>query len=346
MNNEGRQLHFDDVKIEPMSRSITSSTRFSLSGIVAILVSGFAVLAPAQQFNQRHAAVHLLRSGALTVEVMDPDAPDRYYRGNRFSPVAAVLRAVLDGKDFLFSPVAHNPENENGGLAMEFDIESPEGPPGFADAAIGEGFLKIGVGVLRKEEPVYRFFKPAEMIEPARTTVAWGADCADFSQECAGINGLAYKLAAEVRLQPDSITIRYRLTNSGTKAFTTEQYVHNYFSFSDAPVGPDYEVQFPYDVDAAGMEPPQRVDGRSIFYEETLVKAVNIRVPMPQNYSGSNTASVRHRANGQKIVATTSIPGKYTLIHARSKYICPEQFVLLSLEPGKSAEWWRQYKLY
>ncbi|HEY9248112.1 MAG TPA: hypothetical protein VIO38_03230, partial [Rariglobus sp.] len=80
-------------------------------------------------FTSCHAAphsalppMHTLSSDQLQVEVMDPHSPDRYYRGSRFSPVATVLQVRMAGHRFLFAPEQHDPQTENGGLAMEFDI--------------------------------------------------------------------------------------------------------------------------------------------------------------------------------------------------------------------------------
>lgn len=324
------------------SRIFACARSFILVGACAL---AFIPAAPAADYTPRHTSAHVLSSGDLTVEVMEPNDPARYNQGFRFSPVANVLRAVKNGKDYLFSPVAHDPEKDNCGLAMEFDITSAQGPPGFSEAAVEEGFLKIGVGVLRKTEMDYKFYSSYEMIEPAKTTVRWEEDRATFEQVSAGVNGYAYKLNAVVTVQAGAIDILYRLTNTGTKAFSTDHYAHNYFCFDNAPVGPNYEVLFPYEFEATGMEAFARKDGQVIFYDKTLGKSENINVPMPKSYSGPNTVKVRHSGNGQEITATTSIPGTRTFVHASASYLCPEQFVCLSLKPGESTEWTRHYEL-
>lgn len=316
-----------------------------LPGVACCLACGLTLAVAAEAVAPRHVAARVLRNGVLTLEVMEPNAPDRYHRGTRFAPLANVLRAVRGGRDFLFSPVVHDPATQNCGLAMEFDNTTEGGPPGFAEAAVGEGFVKIGVGVLRKTAAEYRFSKPYPMIEPAVTTVTWGGDRADFAQLCGGINGYAYKLSAQVRLQASSIVICCRLANTGTKAFRTEQYAHNYFSFAGAPVGPAYVVLFPYELDATGMAVGPLCEGRCIRYATTLNHPLNITVPMPQSYVGPNTVTVRHAGNGQQITATTSMPGPRTFLHASADYLCPEQFIRICLKPGETVEWTRQYDL-
>jgi hypothetical protein len=83
--------------------------------------------------GEQHPAVRVLQSDQLRVVVMDPHAPDRYYRGVSFSPVAGVLQVSMGGRNFLFAPDQHDPLKDNGGLAMEFDLfQGNSGPPGFA----------------------------------------------------------------------------------------------------------------------------------------------------------------------------------------------------------------------
>ncbi|MFA7343503.1 MAG: hypothetical protein WC003_04285, partial [Terrimicrobiaceae bacterium] len=195
-------------------------------------VLAFLAMLPSLTAHGEDAAARVLTSGSLSVEVMEPKHPDRYNRGVRFTPVAAVLGVALAGQSFLYAPKAHDPAADHGGLASEFDMCIPGGPeadlpPGYAEAAEGEGFLKIGVGVLRTEKKTYNFFQKPEMIEPAKTTVQWGSDSAVFRQTCSGVNGYAYELAATVTARNDTVLVDWKLTNTGAKPFLTKQYTHN-----------------------------------------------------------------------------------------------------------------------
>lgn len=292
----------------------------------------------------RNPAAHVLGSGRLQVEVMDPNAPDRYTRGVRFSPVANVLRATLDGNEFLFNPVAHDPLTESCGLANEFDLATPESPPGFQEAAIGGGFVKVGVGILRKSDAKYSFWARQELIRPAATTVTWGQDRADFEQACEGINGYAYRLTARVKVTGDKVLITFRLKNTGTKPFVTQHYNHNYFCFDGKPVGPGYTLEFPYDFKATGLQPEQSQCKRILFFRKTIPLAVNIDVKPPADYPGANMIMARHTGNGMSVRVETSVPSLRTAVHASQNYLCPEQFVVLKLKPGETREWTRSYE--
>ena len=293
-------------------------------------------------------ATHSLTSETLSVQVMDPTDPQRYNRGVRFSPVANVLRACVDGKQFLFSPTDHDPAKENGGLAMEFDITTTGNPPpGYGETAMGDGFLKIGVGVLRKDVEQYNFFRPYEPIQLARTTAAWSRDTARFEQDSPGVNGYAYKLAADVSAKANTVEIRCLLTNTGHKPFSTEQYAHNYFLFDGAPVGPNYLLEFPFDYEVTGLQPDQQKKGRIIDFAKPFspeVKAVNAVVTPPAGYQGPNALTVSNPARGMKICASASLPIERIAVHVTPVYLCPEMFVRISLQPGESREWVRGYE--
>jgi len=301
------------------------------------------------QIALQNPATHLLRSSSLRVEVMDPTHPDRYNRGVRFCSVANVLRVAMQGHDFLFSPVTHDPLAENGGLCSEFDIGTTAPPPGFSEASTGEGFLKIGVGVLRKEISEYDFFHPYELIRPAQTRATWSDHSARFEQSCAGVNGYAYRLEAEIMVEGNAVEVKYSLTNSGKKPFTTEQYAHNFFSFDGAAIGPDYIVQFPYDFSVTGMQPWQEKAGKEIEFTGPFpaqVDALNLNVLPPVDNLEPNTITVFNRAKGMSVLASVTRPSLRIAVHASPRYLCPEQFVLINLQPGESQKWVRRYEFH
>ena len=201
---------------------------------------------PLSKMNaEENPAVQTISGDKLSVEIMDLNHPARYNRGVRFTPVAAVLGVKMGGKEFLFHPEKHDPINDHGGLASEFDLCIPGGPdedlpPGYLEAKDGQGFLKIGVGVLKKKKgEKYSLFQSPEVISPAKTSVEWAGAGAKFHQTCEGVNGYSYELWADVKLDGNKISVEWKLSNTGTKPFTTKNYTHNFFRFDDRNIGPD-----------------------------------------------------------------------------------------------------------
>ena len=301
--------------------------------------------------SKQQDTVIVLKNDKLAIEVMHPTHPDRYNRGVRFTPLAAVLTASMDNQSFFYAPSDHNPIADHGGLAAEFDLVASGDPdemmpPGYLEAEPGEGFLKIGVGVLEKGKKRYTLFQQPKLLVPAETDVTrHDDDGVRFYQVCTGTNGYAYHLLADVTLVVPRIQIEWQLTNAGSKPSTTRHYTHNFFCFSHRAVGPDYRITFPYPCRPTGLEDGQRQEGPSILFLQEIPRWVNIHIPYPESYAGPNTLLVRHETNGQQILCETSLPSIYTAIHARAGYISPEQFVKLHLEPGETVTWTRTYTL-
>ncbi len=295
-----------------------------------------------------HNTTHILRSSQLIVEVMDPNDPHRYNHGVRFSPVAAVLSVKCDGHSFMFCPIEHDPIADHGGLPAEFDLVAtcdPDTwmPPGYNEAKVGEGFVKIGVGVLRKQERYSLFQEPAP-IALANTTVQWHDDRADFRQICSGTNGYAYDLRADVLCKDENLIVEWKLINMGQKPFATRQYIHNFFRFDNHDVGPGYVLSFPYDFAATGLESQERQVGRDIFFDKLIPKWVNMVVPYPAEYRGQNICTLQQTDAKLAVICETSQPSIRTAIHARAQYVSPEQFIELKLDPGTNATWRRAYR--
>jgi hypothetical protein len=200
-----------------------------------------------------HAGTRILHSANLVVEIGDPDSPDcRWNKGLRFSPVANIIQVKLNGREFCYAPATGGALGYVGGLPMEFDIGQESfqpDPPGYNEGSIGSPFLKIGVGILSRNASPYNFSGSYPVVELAKTTTTWEPDRARFVQTLSGTaNGYSCRLQEDVIVKNDTLQLVYVLTNTGTKTFATEQYLHNLLTFSQQGVGPNYRVYFPYDI--------------------------------------------------------------------------------------------------
>jgi hypothetical protein len=296
--------------------------------------------------EESHAqASRVLKNGELEIELMDPNSAERYNRGVRFTPVAAVIQASAAKKDFLYGPARHDPLTTAAGLLAEFDLQSP---PGFDETKMGEGHLKIGVGVLKKDAREYSFWTQHELLKAAKTEVKWEDNKAEFNQSC-GLesNRYAYELKAIVSLKGMELTVVWSLKNTGSEKLETQQYTHNSIHFSDEKIGSSYVLAFPNEFQYKQLDPfslkfEQR--GKELHILDTVEKPGNLSIDTPQNEHGSNELTVRNEKSGQRITCTVSLPCSQVRVHAAPEYLCPEQFVKLSIEPGKSVEWTRTYR--
>mgnify|MGYP001069851264 CR=1 FL=1 len=318
-----------------------------------------------------HEGTRILHSGKLVVEVGDPDSPDCLWNeGLRFSPVANVIRVALDGREFCYAPVGGGALTYLGGLPMEFDIgqESYQpDPPGYSEGVNNSQFLKVGVGILTRNASDYNFSTNYPVVELADTTVTWEADRAHFVQTLSGMaNGYSCRLEEDVIVKSDTLLMVYALTNTGVKTFTTEQYLHNFLTFSETPVGPHYRVYFPYEMtespEAPVWEPPYLKEvGRGsyvwvdnnpdvvslqnmILYLKTISSFPKTWVTKPEGYLGRDSVAVEQSSVGQRVVIDSSLWSAYIGIWTTDYQVSPEQFIIMTLEPGETVQWTRSYR--
>ncbi len=312
-----------------------------------------------------HSGTRILQSGSLVVEVGDPESAQcRWNQGLRFSPVANVLRAQLRGQDFLYSPVGGGALTYLGGLPMEFDIGQeafqPD-PPGYNEGKSGDPFLKIGVGILRRDGAAYNFGANYPVIELARTTATWQPDRVHFVQALTGTaNGYCCHLEEDVIVKNDRLIMNYLLRNTGSKPFTTEQYLHDFVCFSGRSVGPNVRLTFPYDFTTNPDVTPWQPSGRirnimaaaatvyvrianSIEFTDKASSVPKIWIYKPEGYAGPELCAVEHAETQQRLVIQTSFPTAYVGIWTTDYQVSPEQFLQVSLAPGEEARFSRTY---
>jgi len=341
------------------------------SGLFAVVVlASVCAAAAADEPQPIHAGTRILHSGGMVVEIGDPDSPDcRWNKGLRFSPVANVIRVELNGRAFCYSPVTGGSLSYLGGLPMEFDIGQeafqPD-PPGYNEGSNGSPFLKVGVGILTRNSSAYSFSATYPVVELARTATTWQRDRAHFVQTLNGTaNGYSCQLEEDVIVKNDRIIMHYILTNTGTKTFTTEQYLHNFLSFSGNGVGPNYRVYFPYEVTASPelqqWQPPVLMQvGRSmrwvddnppmvglenmVLYTQQISSVPKTWIYKPDDYLGPDAIAVEQSAIGQRAIIDSSLRSAYVGIWTTNYQVAPEQFVIVTLAPGEVGKFTRTYR--
>jgi hypothetical protein len=319
------------------------SSRLRVAWLIVALLKSSAALCAADPAP----ASHVLKSGDLEIELMDPDSSDRYNRGVRFTPVAAILRARLGEHQFLSAPEKHDPLTAAAGIFSEFDIHTT--PPGFADAKMGESYMKIGVGLLKKDADAYNFYAQHELLKAARTESKWADDCADFRQTCGDEAGhYSYELSAHVELTKRELRVAWTLRNTGTKVLETQQYAHPCVRFDDANVDERYSLAVPADFTCKQLDPfslkwEQR--GREIHFLSKVESPGNLTIPVENKQNGEKlqTMLVRQDKSEMELTCSVSLPCSSVRIYASPEFLSPEQFITLSLKPQESVSWTQSY---
>ena len=290
-----------------------------------------------------------LENGEVRVSIYLPDAVHGYYRGARFD-WSGIVERVDTARHRFYAPVhaTHDPLLHDGvsGPAEEFAMVDPMG---FDEAAPGESFVKIGVGLLRKrDDSEYVFNGNYEIIRAGEWDIEQTPYRVDFCQDFVGERGWAYWYLKSIQLVPGlpEMIIAHRLENTGEKDIDIDNYNHNFTLIDALPYGPDYRVELPFTTTI-----PIRISERAWFRDN----AIEVPEPLGDNslwiplYEGDgrvdyNGALIEHLPSGAAIEFTGDAPITRMVFWAIERAVCPEPFIRLKLAPGEVAEWSSHYR--
>ena len=315
--------------------------RSSIYLFLGILAAGQGTSAAQEIFPQT-----LLANRRMELRILLPDEVKGFYRGTRFDWSGQMLSVTCDGHSF-FEPwrFPHNPllHDAASGPAEEFGMFSPLG---YEEARPGETFLKIGVGFLKKpEEKEYGFYRDYQREGSAPWTISKEPDALIFQQTIADKRGWGYRYTKRITLQPDGFRMARTLENTGTRSISTDHYGHNFVRINHAPVGPAYQLRFPFAPGVRMARPdPVTITGRVLqmpevtdsFYAELT------------GFQGKedHAATVTHVPTGLAVEIRGDRPPIKFNVYAEKTALCPEAFVQLEIAPGGEAHWASQYQFH
>lgn len=292
---------------------------------------------------------HTLKSDGLTLTVYTPDAKDGYYRGTRFD--WSGVCSVQFGKHKLFGPWRkHDPLDHDAivGPCEEFGTTAALG---YNDAKPGESFLKIGVGELVKpeKEEKYSQFKTYKFANPPVWKVETNDERVRFEQS-ASAGGFGYTYIKVVTVtRTDVVVIQHKLKNTGKKAIKTDCYNHNFFNVDGDTVGKSYELEFAFepkaDVAKERWKEVVKLDGKKLTFTDKLDKGtVYGELSGFGKEAKESRVTMKHTPSGVTVTAACDKPLSACRVWAIGSAVCPEPFVQLDVEPGKSVEWTWTYE--
>ena len=289
---------------------------------------------------------HILKKKNLEIQI---DFPLKNYNFSRFDWTGKIVDVKFKNISFasIEDPQCQNENYFGKGFYNEFGIDTALG---FEETKIGGWFHKIGVGLLKKEDSNYAFNKQYE-IRPAKFQTKTSATSVLIKCVSAAINGYSYELHKEIGVQETSFTIKYNLKNTGDKIINTNEYVHNFVSINNDLVGENYYLNFPFEL-------------KPELFDETVNSEMAVAI-------GSNSIEFKNIPNEQFFFSNLSggemVSASWELINLNSKIgirenasfqtnkvnlwgwrhvISPESCIALSIAPGVSKEWTRQYELF
>ena len=318
--------------------------------ILLVMLYFFALSADKSAVATNEYPIVVLENNHLKVTVLLPDSEKGYYRSTRFDWSGIIAQVEYDGHTF-FQECKNYNGNEPGphdplktgtatGTAEEF-----RDPLGYRDAEVGEPFLKIGVGILKKAvNEAYHWAYPFEFIEQGR----WQTKCFDdsivFNQEIITDFGYAYQYEKVIVLDKSSpkVAIIHRLKNTGTRKIRSNPYCHNFFRFDRHYINSAYELLFPTQVrPLEKFDDRFRFTGNAIQYvsdkSDTLWAGGHIAPEGLRSYIlvNNNTKT--------SVEVISDVNQKPFYIGAWKWAFCPEPMIQLDIMPGESFSWKRTY---
>jgi hypothetical protein len=282
------------------------------------------------------AGTHVLTEGALRVEIETATDFLAAEFGPRFDRTALVRSVQVDGVELL-GPW---------GLPDEFGLYG-DGVLGYESASPGDEFVKIGIGTLTRDTPGdYHFSHPYPLatLFPVEVKVEADGRALTVRQRAATATPYRYDYSKTYTVSADhELTIQYRLTNTGTSAWSFEHYNHHWFRPSDTEIGPGYRV-------VTGFLLPE-------IPTKFLLEPSSLRLAAPLGpgeaawygsdleHSGSSRNTFELSVDGvvKVLYEGTFVPARFAL-YASEQGFCPEVFKRAVLQPGESVSWTVTYR--
>lgn len=288
----------------------------------------------------------VLKNNNIEIQI---DCPNENYQQARFDWSSKIVSLNYKGVAVFACEKFASLDTVNYGRAFynEFGIDTALG---FSEAMMGEGFHKIGVGILKKTTPTYDFMKAYE-ITPCKFSYLSNEDM--YSSKCIAplVNGYAYELKKVVKLLETGFMINYQLVNTGNKTIITDEYCHNFLAVNKQPLGEGYLLSFPFELVTDEFNDFLNPNDVVSF----LDKAMSFNSSPKSDIFFSNlTGSKMCDASWQLFNTDAGIGIRETCSFKTNKInvwgcahvISPELFFKIRLNPGEIISWNRQFNLF
>jgi hypothetical protein len=288
-----------------------------------------------------------LRSSRLTVEIA---APGSVYAGTRFDWTGFVTQVTLDRQHTFCMPESLTPGQGSGGIGLcgEFGIDKAIG---YHDVSPGEGFPKLGIGLLKRPDGErYDFFRPHEIVQTFPIQVAATETQARFVVDPIDCRGYAVRLTKTLSVDGNWLKVSYRLDNVGSNHISTNEYCHNFMGIDQQPIGPDYRLRFPYQVELQlpPHMPPQpilSVSGNDLTLNGTPQRPFYCR-PLGFSQTEEPQWELFHLPSGVGLREYDDFAPMRVAVWGTAHVISAEIFVDIALQPGETQTWMRRYMFF
>jgi hypothetical protein len=295
-----------------------------------------------------------LMAGKVVAIIYLPDAITGFYRGTRFDRGSMIKSFHCDGSECFTEwrhPNTHPEINSGAGPSEEFDfgLDGATTPQGYDEAKVGEAFLKIGVGWLKKEkDQPYQPFFPFVVVD-AGNWMAERVDAASIRivQTTDPARKYAYRLTRTITVKddPPRLIVARTLANTGSAPIRTSHYCHNFIRLNGQPIGPGYHLTLPFLAAWATSAPAGwSLHDNRLSFAEPLQGPVGTPLAGVKRGETRNAFTVTDAKSGVQLQCDGDRPLAAFTVFADATTLCPEPFVAFSLAPGGTVNWTSTYQ--
>lgn len=307
-----------------------------------------------------------ISNGYVRANVYLPDREHGFYRGTRFDWSGVISGLECHGhqyhdawytqfdpsmRDFVFrgSEIVAGPQSAITGPAEEFVI-----PQRYAGARIGETFVKVGVGILRKpDESEYSCYNRYELVDTGTWSTHADASSVEFTQDlfdaASGV-GYAYRKTIKLSTGLPELSIEHNLRNTGRIPIRTTQYNHNFLTLDRAVTGPDFVICLPFQIQATEAMNPQlaEIRGNQIAYLNSLQESDVASFPISGfgKSAGDYDIRIENKNAGAGVRITADQPLAAMVLWSIRSVLSVEPFIDISVAPGATSTWTYTYAYY
>jgi hypothetical protein len=304
-----------------------------------------------------------LSNSVLTAIVLKPDAK-AFYEGVRFDRSGLIAsmkfgsteyyglwfdQIAADVRDYLFvdDKVVVSP---NTGAVGPVDAYDANDPPGYKQAAPGGGFLKIGVGILKKptDGANYNSFLRYDIANAGAWKVAARKDSVTFTHTLTdAATGFGYVYTKTLRLAPNQpvMTIEHSLKNTGKRAIQSTSFNHNFLTLGAGPTAPGFEVT------SGAPLAPQRALGDVATFADGKLRWTRAMAGTDRfltslgeyGQAGAPYDVTLRNAAGQGVRIEGDIKMASFTVWGIRRTLAAEPFVTLNAAPGQTLRWRYRY---
>ena len=302
-----------------------------------------------------------ISNGIVSAKVYLP-GEGGFYRGTRFDRTGIIAHATFKGHDFgepwfsSYSPhvrdfvwkddqVTVSTVSAAVGPAEDFS------PSGYDEAGDGGRFLKIGVGVMQRDDRAYDFVHPYPVVNDGTRGESHTRDSVRLTHRIADReSGFGYTYTKTVRLVPGKaqMTVEHVLTNTGRKDIVSDVYCHNFLSLSTGDENVTISAPFAIKAERPFAPGAATVQGNTLRYLRGVKEGESVTSPISgfgdkasdYDFTVKNTAT----GFGQRIRADQPL-SRINFWSIRTT-VSWEPYIAIRLKPGQTKHWTYTYDYF